>query len=474
MPIIKSISGIRGTIGASDDDNLTLNNTLNFSLAFGTYLKKKYPQQAISVLLGRDARKSGLALSQVTSSALLSLGINVLDLGLTTTPALAYATSSQGAQGAIMLSASHNPSNWNAIKLFNDQGEYINAKQLAQLLNIAKTKKFSFTTESLQGLYTFNPYLEWEHIVAIKELALVRPELIAKTNLRVAVDPVNSVGAKAVGHLLEVLGVREVITINDSMDGNFAHNPEPIGDNLSQLQKKVRQEKADLGIAVDPDVDRLALVDGAGEVIGEEYTLVLVAKYVLENFAKVDQLYPGQFRAQTVSNLSSSRALVDLSRELKAKHSFAKVGELNVVEKMKQTKAVIGGEGNGGVIYPPLHYGRDALLGIALILSYLAKSKQSLAQLKTKLPQYHLIKEKIALKKKIKPERIFATLKKHFQKGKISEIDGLKIDLADSWLQVRLSNTEPIIRVFTEAKTKAGATKLKREVFSLINTVNKN
>lgn len=464
MPLIKSISGIRGTIGSLDKENLTPANVLKFTSAYGEFIKKSSTKSKTKVIVGRDSRVSGLWLSQIVTGALLALGIDVIDLGMAATPTVAMAVLSQSAQGGIIISASHNPSGWNALKLLNSSGEFLSKLEGESIIDSAESNGFNYVSEDESGTYLFNPYLEWDHINRIAKLALVDKDLVAKQNYKIVVDGINSIGAKAIGHTLEMLGVSEQIIINDSLDGNFAHNPEPLESNLGEIMERVKSEGADLGIVVDPDVDRLVFIDEEGKMFGEEYTLVVIADYILANFSEIESFYPDLYELNTVSNLSSSRALADVTKNRDGKYEAAAVGEVNVVDKMKEVKAVIGGEGNGGIIYSPLHYGRDALVGVALFLTHLAKSGKKVSDLRDLLPEYHMVKDKLVLETGVDIAKILTKLKAKYNQEEINEIDGLKIDFADCWAHIRSSNTEPILRIYTEAKTKAGAVALSEEI----------
>lgn len=467
MPLIKSISGIRGTIGGLSGENFSPFDILDFVFAFSCQLKNKFPEiKNPSIVLGRDGRKSGSLIHQFVCSSMCLSGINVIDLGLATTPTVEMAVISQKTQGGVVISASHNPRDWNALKLLNEQGEFINSKDGEQLLSlISSAKKVFPKLDDLGQVFEYKTALE-DHIEAIKKLKLVDVLAIKKRNFKIVVDPINSVGALAVPQLLKALGVENVEIINSEINGEFAHNPEPLDINLREIKRKVKESKADLGIVVDPDVDRLAFIDEQGKMFGEEYSLVVVADYVLRNYC------PCFYQKISVSNLSSSRALKDVTESKGGSHYFTAVGEVNVVEKMKETKAVIGGEGNGGIIYPELHYGRDALVGIALFLSFIAQEKESLSQIKKRYPQYEMIKEKIDLGSSLDLKLILEKIKQHYQGENITDIDGIKIDWQDSWLHLRASNTEPIIRIYAEAKTKEKAQERIREIKDFLVAIN--
>lgn len=453
MPLIKSISGIRGTIGGQAGDNLTPPDLLAFVRGFVQVIKSKSVKEKPLIVVGRDGRISGPALQQFINSTLLLLGVDVLDLALATTPTIAMAVINNEADGGIIISASHNPQEWNALKLLNNEGEYINAEENEELIHFSKELNLSYPgVNDLGELKVVNDALE-SHIEAIKALKLVNRDAIAKKNFKVVVDGINSVGALAVPELLKSLGVENIVLINEKINGEFAHNPEPLDEHLEQIKARVIKDKADLGIVVDPDVDRLAFIDEKGQMFGEEYTLVAIADYVLSNYCACF------YQKISVSNLSSSRALKDITEAKGGSYYATAVGELNVVQKMKETGAAIGGEGNGGVIYPELHYGRDALVGIALFLSFLAQERESVSQIKQRYPQYEMIKDRIEIDKDLDLKILLDKVKEHYQGEKISDTDGIKVDWEDSWFHLRASNTEPIIRIYSEAKTKEKAEK---------------
>ncbi|NCB20675.1 MAG: phosphoglucosamine mutase [Clostridia bacterium] len=453
MPLIKSISGIRGTIGGQAGDNLTPPDLLAFVRGFVQVIKSKSVKEKPLIVVGRDGRISGPALQQFINNTLLLLGVDVLDLALATTPTIAMAVINNEADGGIIISASHNPQEWNALKLLNNEGEYINAEENEELIHFSKELNLSYPgVNDLGELKVVNDALE-SHIEAIKALKLVNRDAIAKKNFKVVVDGINSVGALAVPELLKSLGVENIVLINEKINGEFAHNPEPLDEHLEQIKARVIEEKADLGIVVDPDVDRLAFIDEKGQMFGEEYTLVAIADYVLSNYCACFH------QKISVSNLSSSRALKDITEAKGGSYYATAVGELNVVQKMKETGAAIGGEGNGGVIYPELHYGRDALVGIALFLSFLAQERESVSQIKQRYPQYEMIKDRIEIDKDLDLKILLDKVKEHYQGEKISDTDGIKVDWEDSWFHLRASNTEPIIRIYSEAKTKEKAEK---------------
>lgn len=443
MALIKSISGIRGTIGGSAGDNLTPQDIVECTAGFGELILQS--GAPTSVVVGRDARISGEMVSQLVIQTLIAQGISVLDLGLSTTPTVEMAVTHLGAGAGIIITASHNPANWNALKFLNQQGEFISAEEGHKLLEYIDGGKIRYADVEHLGQYRAVEGMIAYHIEQILALPFVLTEKVNQRKFKVVVDCINSTGAISVPPLLEALGC-EVVLINEEVNGRFAHNPEPLPAHLEDLCKRVVAEKADLGIVVDPDVDRLAFVCEDGSLFGEEYTLVAVADYIL-------QKRPGN----TVSNLSSSRALRDVTHKHGGQYAAAAVGEVNVVTKMKATKAVIGGEGNGGVILPDLHYGRDALAGIALVLSQLAESGQSMLALKKTYPDYQMIKDKISLPPGTDMSQLLSKLHKKYAAENCIIIDGLKIDFAESWVHLRQSNTEPIIRVYAEALDAATA-----------------
>lgn len=458
MALIASISGIRGTVGPGEN-NLNPLNFSNFVLAFGEYLKRKNKGQPIKIVLGRDGRISGEMFLNLAVQNLISLGIDVLNIDLASTPTVEVAVIKEKASGGIIISASHNPKEWNALKFLNKQGEFLSEKEGQEILSLAGKKDFSFVEVESLGKKKENFSYDDIHIAEILKLPLINKKAIAKNNFKVVLDGINSVGSLVGEKLLKRLGVKNIIIINPEVDGNFNHNPEPIDKNLGQLSLAVKKSKADIGLAVDPDVDRLAVVDGQGNFWGEEYTLVAVADYVFKNY----KIFQNKFKKNTVSNLSSSLALKDLAENYGGSCFFSKVGEVNVVEKTKKVKAVISGEGNGGIIYPCFHNGRDALVGMALLLSYLAQEKKSAQQIRLALPNYFILKEKIDLRAGVDPEKIFAKLEKKYNNQEIIKVDGLKIvfNKEKSWVHLRRSNTEAIMRIYCEAPTEKKA----REIF---------
>ncbi len=464
MPIIKSISGIRGTIGGEPGNNLTPVEISKFSAAFGTFIITQNPTIKSKIIIGRDSRLSGQMVGNLVIGTLISQGIDIVDLGMATTPTVEMAVTSQNAQGGIIITASHNPQGWNALKLLNGRGEFLSAENGAEILKLADEEDVNYVAEDKLGVYIFNPYLEWGHINKIIGLPLINKEAIKQKNFKIVVDGINSIGGKAIPHLLESLGLDNVVLINCTPDGNFAHKPEPLKENLTEIMERVKIEKADLGIVVDPDVDRLAFIDENGEMFGEEYTLVAVADYILENFSEIEKLCPDKYSKATVSNLSSSRALRDITEKHGGIYEAAAVGEVNVVEKMKELRSVIGGEGNGGVIFPGLHYGRDALVGVALFLSLLAESDKKVSQLRKELPEYFMIKDKVELTADVNLPELLNKIKMEYASENITDIDGVKIDWVDSWVHLRASNTEPIIRIYAEARTEAEASRRVQEI----------
>ena len=448
MSLIKSISGIRGTIGGKVQENLTPIDAVTFAAAYGTWLKQHQNKEKIKVVIGRDARISGEMIQNLVQYTLIGLGIDVVNIGLSTTPTVEIAVPMEQADGGIILTASHNPKEWNALKLLNNKGEFIDAEDGASVLKIAHENDFNFASvDNLGEIFINDAYMDI-HIDEVTQLPLVNTEAIKNRKFRVVVDGVNSTGGIIIPNLLKELSV-EVIKLYCEPNGNFPHNPEPLKEHLSDICKKVVEEKADFGIVIDPDVDRLAFICENGEMFGEEYTLVACADYILQ-----------KNKGNVVSNLSSSRALRDIAEKHNVGYYAAAVGEVNVVTEMKRTNAVIGGEGNGGIIYPELHYGRDALVGIVLFLSLLAEKNCTVKQLRDSYPAYFMSKNKIQLTEAINPEEILKKMEKKYTNEQISTIDGLKIDFADCWVHLRKSNTEPIIRIYTEAKSQNEADNL--------------
>ena len=448
MSLIKSISGIRGTIGGKVDENLTPIDAVKFAAAYGSWLKGQSGKEYVKVVIGRDARISGEMIQNLVQYTLIGLGIDVVNIGLSTTPTVEVAVPLEKADGGIILTASHNPKEWNALKLLNNKGEFVSDEDGKAILRIAQENDFSFASVDHLGKLSHDDRYIDLHIEQVLALPLVTPKAIQEKKFRVVVDAVNSTGGIAIPRLLERLGI-EVIKLYCEPNGHFPHNPEPLKEHLGDICKKVIEEKADFGIVVDPDVDRLAFITDQGEMFGEEYTLVACADYVL-----------GKAKGNVVSNLSSSRALRDIAQKHGVTYSAAAVGEVNVVTEMKRVGAIIGGEGNGGIIYPELHYGRDALVGVALFLSLLAERGGSVQQLRESYPAYFMSKNKIQLTEQINPNQILKAMEQKYAHEQTTTIDGLKIDFSESWVHLRKSNTEPIIRIYTEAKSQKEADEL--------------
>ena len=458
MTLIKSISGIRGTIGGAVDNGLTPIDAVKFAAAYGTWLQQQYPNQRLKVVIGRDARISGPMIASLVQQTLVGLGIDIVDLGLSTTPTVEIAVPMEGAQGGIILTASHNPKQWNALKLLNSKGEFISGADGEALLQIAADEAFDFAEVDDLGTITSNAsYLE-KHIDAILKLPLVDAKAIAAAQFKVVVDAVNSTGGTFVPALLRALGVVEIEELYCEPTGHFPHNPEPLPEHLTELSSLVQTKGAHLGITVDPDVDRLALVCEDGSMFGEEYTLVAVADYVLTHT-------PGP----TVSNLSSTRALRDITEMRGLRYEAAAVGEVNVVVKMKEIGAVIGGEGNGGIIYPKLHYGRDSLVGIALFLSHLAHKKSSMTALRASYPNYVISKNKIDLDPSTNVDELLVLMAKKYEAFEVDTTDGVKIYIDKEWVHLRKSNTEPIIRIYAESASEEKASALALRIMEEIN-----
>ncbi|MDR1371583.1 MAG: phosphoglucosamine mutase [Dysgonamonadaceae bacterium] len=456
MPLIKSISGIRGTVGGHTGDNLTPPDIVKFTAAYSTFIKSQ-KHRSKTIIVGRDARLSGEMVRNLVAGTLTGTGFDVIDTGLATTPTVELAVVMERAAGGIIITASHNPKHWNALKLLNSKGEFLNAAEGAEILSIAENETFPFAeVDNLGKIKTDLTFTE-KHIQHVLSLDLVDAEAIRSAGFTVAFDAVNSVGGLALPALFKALGVKRIIPLNAEPTGIFAHNPEPLPQHLTDIAALVKTEKADVGFVVDPDVDRLAIITESGEMFGEEYTLVAVADYVLQHK-----------RGNTVSNLSSTRALKDITEKYGGKYAAAAVGEVNVVEKMKATNAVIGGEGNGGVIYPASHYGRDALVGIALFLSRLAKSGKTVSELRKTFPSYYMAKQRIDLSPSTNVDALLASLKQRFAAYPVNDTDGIKVDFPDRWVHFRKSNTEPVIRIYTEAPTMEDAEKLAVEVKKII------
>ncbi len=459
MTLIKSISGIRGTIGGFQGENLTPIDAVKYAAAYGSWVKQQREKNNYTVVVGRDARISGNMMQQLVMNTLIGLGIHVVDLDLSTTPTVEIAVMLEHADGGIILTASHNPKQWNALKLLNHKGEFLDANEGQKILDIAENENINFSEVDDLGKITSNQAYIDLHIDEILDLSLVNVEAIKKAKFKVVVDGVNSTGGIAVPALLEALGV-EPIKLYCNPTGEFPHNPEPLKEHLGDLMKMVVDEHADFGLVVDPDVDRLAFVDEKGAMFGEEYTLVAVADYVLQHT-------PGN----TVSNMSSSRALRDITEKRNGKYTASAVGEVNVVVKMKETNAVIGGEGNGGIIYPELHYGRDSLVGIALFLSYLADLRISVSALRKTYTSYFMSKKKIQLTPQLDVDKLLKAMEVKYATEEINNIDGVKIDFDDNWVHLRKSNTEPIIRIYTEAKSQEEADLLADKIIGEIKLI---
>lgn len=463
MALIKSISGIRGTIGGHPGEALTPIDTVKFAAAYGTWLKSK---KAKKVVIGRDARISGEMISNLVSNTLQGLGLDVVDLGLSTTPTVELAVPLEKADGGIILTASHNPIQWNALKLLNREGEFISAEDGKTILDLAASESFDFAPVEKLGTYKVAKDYFKKHIALVKKHPLVDAKAIKKAKFKIAIDAVNSTGGIVIPALLEELGVKKVKKLYCTPNGEFPHNPEPLPENLKEISKLVVKGKYDLGIVVDPDVDRLALIQEDGKPFGEEYTLVAVAEYILS-----------KKKGSTVSNLSSTRALRDVTEMAGQKYSAAAVGEVNVVSEMKRVKAVIGGEGNGGIIVPDFHYGRDALIGIGLFLSHLAKSGMTTSRLRKSYPAYHISKNKIELTPDINVDEVLERVKSKHKNEKVNAIDGVKIDFEEQkeWVHLRKSNTEPIIRIYAESQSEKKADALaERMIADIKELINKN
>ncbi len=459
MTLIKSISGIRGTIGGRPGDNLTPIDAVKFAAAYGVWLKEYSKKEKLTVVIGRDARLSGEMIQNLVVSTLVGLGIDVIDLDLSTTPTVEIAVPMEKADGGIILTASHNPKQWNALKLLNEKGEFLDAAQGAKILDIAEKEAFNFSEVDDLGTVNRNDSYIDIHIDEVLDLSLVDADVIRAAKFKVVVDGVNSTGGIAIPKLLKELGV-EVVELYCDPTGHFPHNPEPLKEHLGDICELVVKEKADFGIVVDPDVDRLAFITNEGEMFGEEYTLVACADYVL-----------GKTKGNTVSNLSSSRALRDISEKHGGTYEAAAVGEVNVVTKMKANKAIIGGEGNGGIIYPESHYGRDSLVGTALFLMLMAERGGTVSELRASYPSYFMSKKKIELTPGLDVDGILVAMAEKYKNEEISTIDGVKIDFPENWVHLRKSNTEPIIRIYTEAKSQTEADGLADRIIGEIKTV---
>ena len=461
MTLIKSISGIRGTIGGAVGDNLTPIDTVKFAAAYGTWLKQQLVKENYRVVVGRDARISGSMIQNLVMNTLIGLGIDVIDLGLSTTPTVEIAVPMEHADGGIILTASHNPKQWNALKLLNNKGEFLNGIEGTKILDIAEGDAMNFADVDHLGKITKNDAYIDLHIDEVLALPLVTKRAIEQARFTVVVDGVNSTGGIAIPLLLEALGV-DVIKLYCEPNGQFPHNPEPLKEHLTDLSEAVKKHKADFGIVVDPDVDRLAFMDENGNMFGEEYTLVACADYVLSKT-------PGN----TVSNMSSTRALRDVTEKHGGTYQASAVGEVNVVSLMKKNKVVIGGEGNGGIIYPDAHYGRDALVGVALFLSLLAEKDITVSALRDTYPNYFMSKKKIQLTPSLDVDAILKAMENRYQNEQLTTIDGVKIDFSESWVHLRKSNTEPIIRIYTEAKSQNEADTLADKFIEEIEVIAK-
>ena len=474
MALIKSISGIRGTIGGKPGENLSPLDIVKFTAAYGTWVSEKNGnlppgrpddlvgrgQAAKKIVIGRDGRISGELVNRLVASTLISLGFDVIDLGLSTTPTVEIAVKAEDAAGGIIITASHNPKEWNALKLLNSNGEFINAEESLFVLQLAGKENFDFVSIDKLGTYKQDDSWLQKHIDAVVNYELVDVAEIKKSKFKIVVDGINSTGAIFIPALLKALGVKEVITLNEEVNGQFAHNPEPLPEHLSGLSTAVKKNEANLGIAIDPDVDRLCFVCEDGSMFGEEYTLVAVADYVLSKRS-----------GNTVSNMSSTKALKDITEKHGGEYFPSAVGEVNVVNKMKEVHAVIGGEGNGGIIVPDFHYGRDALIGIGLFLTHLAYSKKSIKQLRGSYPHYFISKNKIALEKHVDIKEIFKKIKDKYKNNPINTEDGLKIEFDNDWVHLRTSNTEPIIRIYSESNFETTAENIARKLMKDISEV---
>lgn len=459
MTLIKSISGIRGTIGGVVGENLTPLDAVKFAAAYGTWLKNYSKKEKLIVVVGRDARISGPMIHNLVVNTLIGLGIDVIDLGLSTTPTVEIAVPLEMADGGIILTASHNPKQWNALKLLNEKGEFLNGEEGAKILEIAEKEDFNFAEVDDLGEITSNDAFMDIHVDEVLNMELVDVEAVKAAKFKVVVDAVNSSGGIIIPKLLELMGV-EVLKLYCEPNGHFPHNPEPLKEHLTDISELVVKEKADLGIVVDPDVDRLAFISENGEMFGEEYTLVAIADYVLSKT-------PGN----TVSNMSSSRALRDVTVKHGGMYEASAVGEVNVVELMKKNNAIIGGEGNGGIIYPASHYGRDSIVGAALFLTHLAYKKMKISELRASYPQYYMSKNKIELTPQIDVDAILEAMTEKYKSEQITTIDGVKIDFAENWVHLRKSNTEPIIRIYTEAATQDLADNLAQKIINEIKAI---
>ena len=453
MPLIKSISGIRGTIGGKPGGTLSPIDIVKFTAAYAVWLKKQNSKNNYTVVIGRDGRISGAFIIQLVINTLVSCGIDVINLDLSTTPTVELAVQFHNADGGIIITASHNPAEWNALKLLNNKGEFLSANDGKQLLSVAEKESFDFSTVDKLGTITADLTALDKHIETVVQYNLIDVASIKKQKFKIIVDGINSTGATAIPALLKALGIKDIIVLNDEVNGKFAHNPEPLPQNLRQLSNEVVKQKAQLGIAVDPDVDRLCFVCEDGSLFGEEYTLVAVADFVLQHK-----------KGNTVSNLSSTKALKDITLKNGGEYFSSAVGEVNVVEKMKAVNAVIGGEGNGGIIVPDLHYGRDALIGIALFLTYLAQTNKSVCQLRRLYPDYFISKNKIEVNNDVDVTKIFSSIQRKYKNNPVNTEDGLKIEFDNDWVHLRTSNTEPIIRIYAESNFETTADNIARRL----------
>ena len=453
MPLIKSISGIRGTIGGVQGENLTPIDIVKFTTAFVRVVQQKRNTEKVCIVIGRDARQSGQMVSNLVSGTLIGMGADVIDVGLSTTPTVEMEVVYHKADGGMIITASHNPAQWNALKLLNATGEFFSAEDGELVLQLSEETQTVYTEISKIGAYTEYENAIERHIEKIKTLPLVDTKAIAEAGFKIAIDCVNSTGGIALPKLLKELGVNEIHELHCTPNGKFPHNPEPLPEHLTDLSNYIKQHAIDVGFVVDPDVDRLAIVKENGEMFGEEYTLVAVSDYVLQHTA-----------GNTVSNLSSTQALKVITEQFDCQYFASAVGEVNVVEKMKACKAVIGGEGNGGVIYPELHYGRDALVGIALFLTHLAKSKLTVSQLRNKYPDFYISKNKIELNPDTDTDALFSAIKDKYKNQPVIDIDGIRIDFENEWVQLRKSNTEPIVRIYAESDSMQKANQLAEKI----------
>lgn len=460
MTLIKSISGIRGTIGGKAGESLTPSDIMKFSAAYTMQLKNKFPNTQLKIVIGRDARISGDMVNRLVTGTLMAMGAYVVDLGLSTTPTVEIAVEYHKAHGGIILTASHNPKQWNALKLLNEKGEFISDKEGKELLEIADKENFVWADIDSIGQCDRDYDSIKHHIENILDLELVDVAAISNANFKVAIDAVNSTGGIAIPMLLRELGVDEIIELYCEPNGNFPHNPEPLPEHLTEISSLIKKKGADIGFVVDPDVDRLAIVMENGDMFGEEYTLVAVADYILRNK-----------KGNTVSNMSSTKALRDITEMHGGSYSASAVGEVNVVEMMKKTNAVIGGEGNGGIIYPELHYGRDALVGIALFLTHLAKEQKTVSQLRATYPNYFISKNKIELDPKMNVDEILEKIASAYKDNDVSTIDGVKINFPTEWVHLRKSNTEPIIRIYAESTSPENAAALANQIINHIKSL---